>query len=115
LQEKIVFSESGKMLLDKEKPENELMVFANAFAKYQRDNPFRRVLNKNIPLVLLLKTIRLLNNNNIGISKKEIPLFLCWRNDIAESLYVEIKKIRKKYGFSPSNEIILETCYKMLE
>ena len=34
--EEIKFSESGKMLLDKEKPENELMVFANAFAKYQR-------------------------------------------------------------------------------
>src|SRR3989344_170166 len=45
--EEIKFSESGKMLLDKEKPENELMVFANAFAKYQRQNPFRRVLNKN--------------------------------------------------------------------
>ncbi len=39
----IKFSESGKLLLDKEKPENELMVFANAFAKYQRCNPFRRV------------------------------------------------------------------------
>jgi hypothetical protein len=38
------------MLLDKEKSENELMIFfANVFAKYQRDNPFRRVLNKNIP------------------------------------------------------------------
>ena len=40
LQEKIVFSEGGKMLLDKEKPENELMVFTNTFAKYQRDNPY---------------------------------------------------------------------------
>ncbi|OEG71119.1 hypothetical protein ATZ36_16310 [Candidatus Endomicrobiellum trichonymphae] len=100
LREKIVFSESGKMLLDKEKPKDELMVFANVFAKYQRGNPFRRMLNKNILLVLLLKTIKLLNNNNnIGISKREIPLFLYWRNDSAESLYIEIKNIRKNMVF----------------
>jgi hypothetical protein len=57
------------MLLDKN-PENELIVFANAFAKYQRDNLFHRVLNKNIFVVLLLETIELLNNNNADISKK---------------------------------------------
>src|SRR3989338_11108566 len=79
--EEIKFSESGKMLLDKEKPENELMVFANAFAKYQRQNPFRRVLNKNVPLILLIQTIKLLDNdpayNGTGISRLEIPLLLC--------------------------------------
>ncbi|MBA4320735.1 MAG: AlwI family type II restriction endonuclease [Flavobacterium sp.] len=116
--EQIKFSESGKMLLDKEKPENELLVFANAFAKYQRHNPFRRVLNKNVPLILLIQTIKLLNQdddfNNAGISRLEIPLLLCWRNDSADKLYLEIKKLRKKYGFSPSNEIILERCYKLL-
>lgn len=116
--EKIKFSESGKMLLDKEKPENELMVFANAFAKYQRHNPFRRVLNKNVPLILLIQTIQLLNKdqafNGTGISKLEIPLLLCWKNDDAESLYQEIKKLRKKYGYSPSNETILELCYGSL-
>ena len=117
--EKIEFSESGKMLLDKEKPENELMVFANAFAKYQRRNPFRRVLNKNAPLILLIQTIQLLNKdqdfNNSGISKLEIPLLLCWRNDDAESLYQEIKKLRGKYGYSLSNEVILELCYDLLD
>ncbi len=116
--EKIKFSESGKMLLDKEKPENELMVFANAFAKYQRQNPFRRVLNKNVPLILLIQTIKLLNNDpeykGAGISKSEIPLLLCWRNDNAESLYREIKKLRKKHGYTPSNEVILELCYGLL-
>ena len=117
--EKLEFSESGKMLLDKEKPENEIMVFANAFAKYQRHNPFRRVLNKNIPLILLIQTIQLLNKdqdfNNVGISKLEIPLLLCWKNDDAISLYQEIKKMRNKYGYSPSNEIILELCYDLLD
>jgi len=116
--EEIKFSESGKMLLDKEKPENELMVFANAFAKYQRQNPFRRVLNKNVPLILLIQTIKLLNDdsdyNGTGISRLEIPLLLCWQNDNAESLYREIKKLRKKYGYSPSNEVVLELCYSLL-
>ena len=116
--EEIKFSESGKMLLDKEKPENELMVFANAFAKYQRQNPFRRVLNKNVPLILLIQTIKLLNDdsdyNGTGISRLEIPLLLCWQNDNAESLYREIKKLRKKYKYSPSNEVILELCYELL-
>lgn len=116
--EKIAFSESGKMLLDKEKPENELMVFANAFAKYQRHNPFRRVSNKNVPLILLIQTIKLLNDdtdfNGAGISRQEIPLLLCWKNDDAQSLYLTIKKLRKKYGFSPSNEVILELCYSLL-
>lgn len=116
--EEIKFSESGKMLLDKEKPENELMVFANAFAKYQRQNPFRRVLNKNVPLILLIQTIKLLNNDpeykGAGISRSEIPLLLCWQNDNAESLYKEIKKLRKKYGYTPSNEVILDICYGLL-
>jgi len=116
--EKIKFSESGKMLLDKEKPENELMVFANAFAKYQRHNPFRRVLNKNVPLILLMQTIKLLNDDleckGAGISRLEIPLLLCWKNDDAESLYREIKKLREKYGYLPSNEVILEFCYGLL-
>ena len=116
--EEIKFSESGKMLLDKEKPENELMVFANAFAKYQRQNPFRRVLNKNVPLILLIQTIKLLNNDpaykGAGISRLEIPLLLCWQNDNAESLYREIKKLRKKHGYTPSNEVILDLCYELL-
>lgn len=116
--EEIKFSESGEMLLDKEKPENELMVFANAFAKYQRQNPFRRVLNKNVPLILLIQTIKLLNDDpaykGAGISRSEIPLLLCWQNNNAESLYKEIKKLRKKHGYTPSNEVILDICYGLL-
>ena len=104
--EKIIFSESGKMLLDKEKPENELMIFANAFAKYQRDNPFRRVLNKNVPLILLIQTIKLLNNDpeykGAGISRLEIPLLLCWQNDNARELYLVIKNLRKNMVIHPA-------------
>ena len=116
--EEIKFSESGKMLLDKGKPENELMVFANAFAKYQRQNPFRRVLNKNVPLILLIQTIKFLNDDpaykGAGISRAEIPLLLCWQDDNAEDLYKKIKKLRKNHGYTPSNEVVLDLCYKLL-
>lgn len=71
-----------------------------------------------MPLILLIQTIKLLNEdadfNGAGISRLEIPLLLCWKNDNANSLYREIKKLRKKYGFSPSSETILKLCYKLL-
>jgi len=117
--ELITFSDSGKMLLDKEKPENETMVFANSFAKYQRNNPFRRVLNLNTPLVLLFQVIQLLNKdpkyNGAGISKAEIPVLLCWKTDDAQALYEAIKVLREKHGFTPSNETILDICYSLLD
>jgi len=117
--EPIKFSESGLLLLDEQKPENEQMVFANSFAKYQRDNPFKKVLNKNTPLVLLLETINLLNQdetyNGAGISKAEIPILLCWKDNNAKELYREIKSLREKYGFKPSSEVILDICYNLLD
>jgi hypothetical protein len=115
----IAFSESGKMLLDKEKPQNEQMVFVNAFAKYQRHNPFRRVLNENVPLILLIETIQYLNAdtdfNGAGISRQEIPILLCWKDNNAQELYKTIKELRKKYGYSPSDEMILEVCDTLLD
>jgi hypothetical protein len=117
--ERIEFSESGLMLLNKEKPENEQMVFANAFAKYQRQNPFRRIRNRNVPLILLISVIQLLNDdpdfNGAGISRKEIPLLLCWRDEDAEALYRTIKELREKYDFAPSDEVILEMCEELIE
>lgn len=117
--EAIEFSENGNMLLDKEHPENEVLVFANAFAKYQRHNPFRRILNKNVPLILLIEVIEFLNAdkeyNGTGISRKEIPLLLCWRDDNANALYKKIKALRKKHKFNPSDEVILEICQELIE
>lgn len=117
--ERIEFSESGKMLLDKENPQNEQLVFANAFAKYQRHNPFRRVLNDNVPLILLIETIKILNQdseyNGAGISKKELPILLCWRNNNAKELYEKIKEVRQEFGFTPSDETILDICYNLLD
>ena len=51
-------------------------------AKSQRNNPFVRVLNDNIPLILLLQVIQKLNSdedfNSVGISRLELPLVLYW-------------------------------------
>ena len=117
--EKIEFSESGKMLMDKENPQNEQMVFANAFAKYQRHNPFRRVRNENVPLILLLETINLINSdplfNAVGISRKELPILLCWQNDDAFALYEQIKEVRNLYAYTPSDEVILDICDSILD
>ncbi len=119
LNEKIIFSQTGKMLLDTENPSNEIFVFANAFAKYQRNNPFRKVLNANKPLILLLQTILLLKNDKkqtqAGIARQEISLLLCWRDDNASELCQQIKDLRKNFGYAPSNEVILEICDRLLD
>jgi hypothetical protein len=83
-------------------------------AKSQRSNPFVRVLNDNIPLILLLQVIQKLNNdkefNDAGISRLELPLVLYWQDNDAESLYQRIKKLRTKHGYSPSWEVITAIC-----
>jgi len=126
--EKIEFSEIGlrlansiqvdvdkdSILVSEPHPEFEQQAFLQALAKYQRNSPFIRVLNDNVPLILLLQTITKLNNdkafNGAGITKLEIPLILYWKNNDAESLYQRIKKLRKEHGFDPSWETITEIC-----
>lgn len=112
--EKIRFSEIGLKLVDSEHPEFEQQAFLNAFVKYQSNNPFRRVLNENVPLVLLLKVIKKLNAdkdfNDAGISKLELPLIIFWKDDDAEKLYLRIKQLRKEFGYSPSWEVVSEIC-----
>ena len=112
--EKIKFSKTGLMLIDPEHPEFEQQLFLNALAKYQRNNPFRRVLNENAPLILLLEVILKLNQdkefNGAGISSSEIPLISFWKDNDSEKLFKLIKEIRKKYGYSPSPEVITGIC-----
>jgi hypothetical protein len=106
--------ESNIIIVEEEHPEYEQMAFLQAMVKYQRKNPFIRVLNDNVPLILLLQVIQKLNNdkdyNNCGISTKEIPLLIFWKNNDADSLYKRIKKLRKDYKYNPSNEIIENIC-----
>ena len=91
-------------------PRNEQVVFMQAFAKQQRCNPFVRELNDNIPLILLLEVIKKLNAddeyNGAGISYKEIPLVIFWKDNNAEALYQRIKLLRNEYKYNPSNEVI---------
>ncbi|MFA6417259.1 MAG: AlwI family type II restriction endonuclease [Patescibacteria group bacterium] len=126
--EKIEFSELGLKLansvdvkLEEENifvsdshPEFEQQAFLHAMAKYQRNNPFVRVLNENVPLILLLQVIEKINAdkdlNNAGISKMELPLLIFWKNNNAEELYKLIKDIRLKYRYSPSSEVIIDIC-----
>ncbi len=116
--EKIRFSEVGLKLVDNEHPEFEQQAFLNAFVKYQSNNPFKRVLNENVPLILLLEVISKLNKdknfNETGISKLELPLVICWKNNDSEKLYQLIKTIRKKYRYNPSWEVIIDICVNQI-
>ena len=111
---KIKFSEIGLKLVDNEHPEFEQQAFLNAFVKYQSNSPFRRVLNENVPLVLLLEVIKKLNSdkdfNSVGISKLELPLVIYWKDNDAEKLYLRIKRLRKDFGYSPSWEVVTDIC-----
>lgn len=112
--EKIKFSEIGLKLVDNEHPEFEQQAFLNAFVKYQSNNPFRRVRNENVPLILLLKVIKKFNTdkdfNDAGISKLELPLVIFWKDSNVGKLYLRIKQLRKEFGYSPSWEIVSEIC-----
>lgn len=95
-------------------PEYEQQVFMQAMAKSQRRNPFVRVLNDNIPLILLLQTIQKLKadpqQNGCGISRRELSLLLFWKNNDAEALYQRITKLRREHGYNPSDEVICDIC-----
>lgn len=126
---KIEFSELGNILVDivnvkiendeitleLKQPEREQTVFLQSLARSQRANPFVKVLNNNIPLILLLQTIRLINidsdcRNPVGIARHELPLLLFWKDNVAANLFLRIKQLRKDYGYTPSNEVILDIC-----
>ncbi|WP_147613450.1 AlwI family type II restriction endonuclease [Treponema pectinovorum] len=109
--------ENNEISLDLKNPGREQLIFLQSLARSQRANPFVKVLNDNIPLLLLLQTIRLINSdfscgNNCGISRKEIPLLLFWKNNNAAGLYSRIKQLRKDYGYNPSDEIVIDICIK---
>ena len=97
-----------------EHPEFEQEVFLQVFARDQRNNPFIKELNDNIPLILLLQTIQKINADpdlsNCGISYKELPLLIFWKDNNAEALYQRIKQLRTEHGANPSPEVIEDIC-----
>ncbi|MCI9017090.1 MAG: AlwI family type II restriction endonuclease [Clostridia bacterium] len=117
----IEISETGNLLLATElnqNPELEEQAFLNALVKYQRKNPFRRVLNENAPFTLVLEVLRLIKQDpsmsNTGINIREIPFFLCARGNNPEIIYEQIKVLRNKYGFTYSDEAVYELCFEEL-
>lgn len=128
IDQRIEFSEIGKKLahsvdikpisnfiyIKEIYPELEHQAFLNSLVKYQRNNPFIKVLNENVPLILLLQVIKKINNdpdfNNSGILKLELPLILFWKNNNSEELYQLIKSIRSTYGYNPTWEFIIDLC-----
>lgn len=95
-------------------PEYEQQAFLQALAKSQRKNPFVRVLNDNVPLILLLQTIRKLNadsnQNGCGILRRELPLLIFWKDNDADALYRRIAQLRQKYRYDASDEVIIDIC-----
>jgi len=95
-------------------PEYEQQVFLQAFAKSQRKNPFVRVLNDNVPLILLLQTIRKLNadpaQNGCGILRRELPLLIFWKDNNADALYRRIVELRREHRYDASDEVIIDIC-----
>lgn len=120
----IIITATGHMLVDAymEDPCNDKkiqIIFLNALMKYQTNNPLRRNLNENAPLLLLLKVIQYLHDDteesNAGLSRHELPILICWRDNNAYAVYQYIKNIRKEVGFTCSNEYIYEKCLSILE
>ena len=118
----IVISQTGHLLVDafnEEQPNNDKIqaVFLNALMKYQTNNPFKKNLNANCPLILTLQTIqclKTLNQNNAGIHRQELSLIICWPDNNYKGLVDKIVKLREKYGFNISNEIIYAECMQLL-
>ncbi len=114
----ICITRSGRLLLNSAENESKVAnIFLNAFVKQQTNNPFRRVKNANIPLVLLLNVMKTLKERTgeSKISLGEIPLFLCWRDDDSVALADEILKFRSMYGFDVPTEMIYERCLELLD
>ena len=92
-------------------------VFLNALSKFQTNTPFRKNLNTNVPLLLLLNVIKILRQelgeSFNGIYRKEIALFLCWQDDNARELSNYIIELRRENRFSYSDEFIYEKCLEL--
>ncbi|ALD66653.1 AlwI family type II restriction endonuclease [Spiroplasma cantharicola] len=113
--EKIEISELGEFLIKAFENEEQFDIFASysiILSKYKTNNLYRKNLNSNKPLILLLDTIKkmrkILNEDFVGISRLEIPIFLCWKDDDTELLSNFIIKIRKEI---PKNKYTKENIY----
>ena len=116
-------SKLGHMLVEafKQNPVDELMIqniFLNALMKYPVNNPYRKILNDNVPLVLLLqvlKGLKAIYPSGAGLSRQELCFLICWRNHDADAVINYIRSFREQYSFSHyTDEIIYERCLTLL-
>ena len=124
-EEPIHISQTGHMLVEayNENPINTVKIqklYLNAFMKYQRKIPYRRVLNDNVPLSLLLRVCKIINKSShsskCGVHILEIPFFLCWPNNDEKGLANYILDFRKNHSFGQySSEIVYKKCLDMLQ
>lgn len=117
MEKAILFSDLGKEFAGDGNSDTEQSIFLNALVKYQRNNPFRSVLNKNAPFVLLLDTIMHLNaksksknEKEKGIAIRELPILLYWKDADADKLSDKILQLRQQHGHNTSDEVILDIC-----
>ena len=107
-------TDSGVISVEEIHPEYEQQAFLHAMCKSQRANPFVKVLNDNVPLILLLQVLKKINAdprwNGKGVTRKELPLFIFWKNNDAEALYQRICELREEYRYNPSDEVIIDIC-----
>ena len=123
MDEQITISQTGHILieaLNQEQPDEQKIqqIFLNAMVKYQSKNPFRKTLNDNIPLMLLLNVIKKLKENNPEsrwIHKLELSFFACWKDNNADALYEYILNFRRDYpSFLYSTDVVYENCLSIL-
>lgn len=120
--EPIIISKTGHMLInayneEQRNAEKIQNIFLNTLMKYQSNNPYRKTLNANVPLLLLLNVIKLLkerDEESAGVYRKEISLLICWPNNNAKELYDKILEIRDTQGFKYSDEYIYDICLNYL-
>ena len=119
----IKISKLGHMLVDafNKEPVDDLMIqniFLNALIKYPVNNPYRKILNDNVPLVLLINVLKLLKElypNGFGIHRQELSFLICWPGHDASKIANYIKNFRNKYSFGHyTDEIIYEQCLKLM-
>lgn len=119
----IKISQTGHMLIDafnEEQPNNDKLqaVFLNALMKYQTNNPFKKNVNANNPLVLTLNTLKglkVLDKNNAGLHRQELSLIICWPDNNHQNIIDKILELRKRFGFCIPSEIIYDECMNLLE
>ncbi|MBD5205196.1 MAG: AlwI family type II restriction endonuclease [Bacteroidales bacterium] len=107
-------NDEGAISVEDLHPEYEQQAFLHAMCKSQRANPFVKVLNDNVPLILLLQVLKKINSdprwNGKGVTRKELPLFIFWKNNDADALYKRICELREEYRYNPSDEVIIDIC-----